>query len=261
MATPAVKPIPEGYRAITPYITVRQAPELLEFLQKAFGAEVLYMGTGGAGGMHAELKIGDSRLMLGGGGAYPGPYFPTSIHLKVDDVDQVYARALAAGGISKHAPQDFEYGERGAGVKDLSGNHWYIATPKGKTHFLPEMGTITPYLHPRGAPDMIQFLKTAFGATEVMREDSPAGMVQHSKITIGDSILEMSEAHGEYEPMPSMFYLYVNDVDASYARAIKAGGKSIERLADQSYGDRRAAIADPFGNHWYMATRIKDVHA
>ncbi|MGH9714901.1 MAG: VOC family protein [Candidatus Acidiferrales bacterium] len=259
MATAGVKPIPEGYRAITPYLTVREAPQLLDFLLKAFGAVVLYKGTGGAGGMHAELKIGDSRLMLGGGGAYPGPYFPTAIHLKVNDVDQVYARALEAGGISLHPPQDFEYGERGAGVKDLCDDQWYIATPKGKTHFLPEMGTITPYLHPHGASDMVQFLKNALGAVEMMRENSADGTVQHAKIKIGDSILEMSEAHGEYQPMPSMFYLYVNDVDACYARALKAGGKSIEALADQSYGDRRAGIADPFGNHWYMATRVKDV--
>lgn len=260
MATAAVKPIPEGYRAVTPYITVREAPELLDFLQKAFRAVVLFKGTGGAGGMHAELKIGDSRLMLGGGGAYPGPYFPTVIHVKVDAVDQVYARALEAGGISMHAPQDFEYGERGAGVKDLSGNHWYIATPKGKTHFLPEMGTLTPYLHPRGAAEMIQFLENAFGAVELMREDAPDRTVQHAKIRIGDSILEISEAHGEYQPMPSMFYLYVNNVDDSYARALKAGGKSIEGLADQSYGDRRAAIADLFGNRWYLATHMRDVH-
>jgi PhnB protein len=261
MATPAVKPIPEGWCSITPYLTVREAPELLDFLQKAFGAAVLFKGTGGAGGMHAEVKIGDSRLMLGGGAAYPGPWYPTAIHLKVDDVDQVYARALEAGGISMHEPQDFEYGERGAGVKDLSGDHWYLATPKGETHFLPEMGTVTPYLHPRGASDMIQFLKNAFGAVDVMREDAPNGTLQHAKIRIGDSIIEMSEAHGKYQPMPSMFYLYVNNVDDSYARALKAGGKSIEELADQAYGDRRAAIADPFGNQWYMATHIKDVHA
>ena len=260
MATPAVKPIPEGYRAITPYITVREARELVDFLQQVFGANLLFQGTGGAGGMHFELKLGDSRLMVGGGQSYPGPRYPTSIHLKVDDVDQIYARAVQFGALSLYEPRDFDYGERGAGVKDMASSHWYLATPKGKTHFLPEMGTITPYLHPRGAADLIHFLKSAFGAVEVTREDAPDGTVQHAKVRIGDSILELSEAHGEYQPMPSMFYVYVNNVDNSYARALEAGGKSIEALADQSYGDRRAAIADPLGHRWYLATHIKDVH-
>ena len=259
MATPAVKPIPEGYRTITPYLTVREAPELLEFLEQTFGAQLLFKGTGSAGGMHAEVKIGDSKVMIGGGGAYPGPWFPASIHLKVDDVDDVYARALRAGATSLHAPMDFEYGERGAGVKDLSGNQWYLATPKGETHFLPEMGSVTPYLHPRGAERLIDFLKEAFGAEEAARHEEPKGTIVHAKVRIGDSILEMGEAHGEYQPMPAMFYLYVNNTDATYERAIKAGAKSLSAPADQPYGDRNAAVEDPFGNQWYFATRIKNM--
>jgi PhnB protein len=259
MATPAVNRIPEGYRTITPYLTVREAPQLLEFLGQAFGAELLFKGTGSAGGMHAEVKIGDSKVMVGGGGAYPGPWFPTSIHLKVDDVDTVYARALQAGATTIHAPADFEYGERGAGITDLSGNHWYLATPKGETHFLPEMGTVTPYLHPRGAGKLIDFLEGAFGAEEIARHEEPEGMVVHAKVRIGNSILEMGEAHGQYQPMPSVFYMYVNNVDAAYERAIKAGAKSLSAPADQPYGDRNAGVEDPFGNQWYLATRSNNV--
>ena len=259
MATPAVKLIPEGYRTITPYLTVREAPQLLEFLGQAFGAELLSKGTGSAGGMHAEVKIGDSRLMVGGGGAYLGPWFPTSIHLKVDDVDAVYARALEAGAASIHAPADFDYGERGAGIRDLSGNHWYVATPKGETHFLPEMGTVTPYLHPRGAGVLIDFLERAFNAEEIVRHEEPAGTVVHAKMRIGNSILEMGEAHGEFQPMPSMFYMYVNHVDAAYDRAIEAGAKSLLAPVDQPYGDRNAGVEDPFGNQWYLAARVSDV--
>ncbi len=259
MATPAVNRIPEGYRTITPYLTVREAPQLLEFLGQAFGAQVLFQGTGSAGGMHAEVKIGDSKVMVGGGGAYPGPWFPTSIHLKVDNVDTIYARALQAGATSIHAPADFDYGERGAGVKDLSGNHWYLATPKGETHFLPEMGNVTPYLHPVGAPKLIDFLKEAFSAEEVARHEEPEGTVVHAKVRLGNSILEMGEAHGEYQPMPSMFYMYVNNVDAAYERAIQVGAKSLSAPADQPYGDRNAAVEDPFGNQWYLAARVKDV--
>jgi PhnB protein len=259
MATPAVKPIPEGYRTITPYLTVREAPELLEFLEQTFGAQLLFKGTGSAGGMHAEVKIGDSKVMIGGGGAYPGPWFPASIHLKVDDVDEVYARVLRTGAISLYAPMDSEYGERGAGIKDLSGNHWYLAKPQGETHFLPEMGSVTPYLNPRGTGKLIDFLKEAFGAEEVARHEEPKGTVVHAKVRIGDSILEMGEAHGGYQPMPAMFYLYVSNTDATYERAIKAGAKSLSAPADQPYGDRNAAVEDPFGNQWYIATRIKNM--
>jgi PhnB protein len=259
MATLAVKAIPEGYRTITPYLTVREAPQLLEFLAQAFGAELLFKGTGPGGGMHAEVKIGDSKVMVGGGGAYPGPWFPSSIHLKVDDVDAVYARALQAGATSIHAPANFEYGERGAGITDLSGNHWYLATPTGETHFLPEMGSVTPYLHPVGATKLIDFLEEAFGAEEVARHEEPKGTVVHAKVRIGNSILEMGEAHGEYQPMPSMFYMYVNNADAAYERAIKAGAKSLFAPADQPYGDRNAGVEDAFGNQWYLASRVKDV--
>jgi PhnB protein len=261
MATPAkpVKPIPEGYRTITPYLTVREAPLLLKFLQQAFGAAVLFQGTGSAGGIHAEVRIGDSKVMVGGGGAYQGPWFPTSIHLKVDDADEVYARALRFGATSIHEPADFEYGERGAGIEDVSGNHWYLATPKGQTHFLPEMGSVTPYLHPVGAGKLIAFLKEAFGAEEVARHEEPKGTVVHAKVRVGDSIVEMGEAHAEYRPIPSMFYMYVNNADAAYHRALKAGAKSISAPADQPYGDRNAAVEDPFGNQWYIATHVKGV--
>jgi PhnB protein len=259
MASPAVKPIPEGYRTLTPYLTVEKAPQLLEFLQKAFGAEVLYQGTGSAGGLHSELKIGDSRMMVGGGGAFKGPYFPTSIHLKVDNVDETYARAVKLGAVSTYAPTDFDYGERGAGVRDASGNNWYIAMPLGETHFVEGMGTVTAYLSPRGAAGLIDFVKAAFGAEQVARFDAPDGTVAHAKVRIGNSIVELSDAHGQFGPMPTMFYMYVNDADAAYERALRAGGKSIEALADQPYGDRRAAVEDPFGNRWYMATHVKDV--
>jgi PhnB protein len=259
MASPAVSPIPEGYRTLTPYLTVEKTLHLLEFLQQAFDAEILYQGATPSGGVHSELKIDDSRMMVGGGGAFKGPYFPTSIHLKVDNVDETYARALKLGAVSTYAPTDFDYGERGAGVRDVSGNNWFIATPLEKTHFVEGMGTVTVYLSPRGAAGLIDFVKAAFGAEEVARFDAPDGTIAHAKVRIGNSIVEMSDAHGQFTPMPTMFYMYVSDADATYERAIRAGGKSIEAPAEQPYGDRRAAVEDPFGNRWYMATRVKDV--
>jgi PhnB protein len=68
----------------------------------------------------------------------------------------------------------------------------------------------------------------------------------------------MGEAHGDYQPMPTVFYMYVNNADASYDRALPAGAKSISAPADQPYGDRNAGVEDPFGNRWYIATQPKD---
>lgn len=258
MAAPSAPPIPEGYRTVTLYLASREAPKVVEFVQKAFGAEFLVNSKGGSGGMHAEMKIGDSRLMLGGGSEYKGPAFRAAIHLKVDNVDEVYARAVGVGGKSLHDPQDFDYGERGAGVIDVGGNYWYIATPKGETHFLPEMGTITPYLHARETGRLIEFLHNAFDAEEVMRHESKEKVIEHAKIRIGNSIIEMSEAHDQYQPLCSMLYLYVKDADRSYEQAVKAGGKPIMPPMDQPYGDRNGAVEDFNRNQWYVATRKSD---
>ena len=70
---------------------------------------------------------------------------------------------------------------------------------------------------------------------------------------IGGSVVEMGEAHGPWQSMPATFYLYVDDVDASYRRALAAGGTSVDVPADQPYGERRAAVTDPAGDVWYLA--------
>ncbi len=259
MKTAAVKPIREGFHTLTPYLTVREAAELIDFVKQAFGAEELFRGIGSAGGLHAEVRIGDSIVMIGGGGAWRGTPMPTAIHLYVKDADAVYRRALQAGATSLAEPTDQFYGDREAGVKDASGNHWYIATNKATGHIAEGLRSVTPYLHPRGAAQLVDFLKQAFGAEEIFRANAPDGTVAHAKVRIGDSVVEMGEARGEYQPMPTMFYLYVNDVDAWYRQAIAAGAASMAEPADQPYGDRVAGVQDPFGNLWYMATHIKDV--
>jgi uncharacterized glyoxalase superfamily protein PhnB len=120
------------------------------------------------------------------------------------------------------------------------------------------MHSITPYLHPKGAPQVIDFLKRAFGAEEVERAEDDAGTVHHAKIRIGDSIIAMGEAHGEYLPMPTALHLYTSDTDAAYKRALEAGAISIDEPVDAGYGDRYAGVKDPFGNVWYLATHLRD---
>ena len=144
-------------------------------------------------------------------------------------------------------------------MKDPFGNHWYIGTHRADAEPLPQARrTITPYLHPKGAPPRIDFLKRAFGAEELFRAQDPAGTVHHAKIRIGDSVIAMGEAHGPYQPMPPALHLYVPDTDATYKRALEAGAISIDEPVDQGYGDRYAGVKDPFGNVWYIATHLHD---
>ena len=243
-----------GIRSVTPYLAVRPAVELIEFVKRAFGAQELLRTTGTGGGVHAEVRIGDTRVMIGGGEAWGGTPTPTGLHLYVPDVDRVYQAALEAGADSLRGPDDQPYGDRDASVKDLAGNHWYIATHLTGRHVPEGLGTVTPYLHPRGTPELIDFLKRAFAAEEMfVHRGSDGTFVLHAKIRVGGSVIEMGEAHDEWQPMPSMFYVYVDDVDAWYRRTLRAGATSMEAPAVQPYGERRAAVRDAFGNQWYLA--------
>src|SRR5262245_19581362 len=241
-------------RSVTPYLAVRPAIELIDFVKQAFGAEEVLRTTGASGGVHAEVRIGDTRVMIGGGGAWGGTPTPTALHLYVPDADRIYQAALQAGADSLRAPVDQPYGDREACVKDLAGNHWYIATHQAGSHVPEGLGTVTPYLHPRGAPELIEFLKRAFVAEEMLVHRGPGDTIVHAKMRVGHSVIEMGEAHGEWVPMPTMFYVYVDDVDAWYQRALAAGATSMESPALQPYGERRAAVRDTFGNQWYLAS-------
>jgi PhnB protein len=119
--------------------------------------------------------------------------------------------------------------------------------------------TITPYLTVQGAGKLIDFLKLAFDAQETERIAAPNGAIAHAEVRIGDSIVMMSDAGGERAPMPSGLYLYVNDTDAVYKSALRAGATSIMEPADQFYGDRSAGVKDPAGNQWWIATHKEDV--
>jgi PhnB protein len=124
----AVKSIREGFQTVTPYLMVREAAQLIDFVKQAFAATELFRGTGSAGGIHAEVRLGDSMVMIGGAGTWNGEPMPAAIYLYMDDVDAVYKRAIQAGAASLSEPADQPYGDRIAGVKDPFGNVWYIAT-------------------------------------------------------------------------------------------------------------------------------------
>jgi PhnB protein len=126
----AVEPIPEGYHSVTPYLAVDGADKLLEFLKQAFGAEEIFsMSTSDGKIGHAEVRIGDSVVMLAEAPTTAqGSAMPGMIHLYLDDADEAYRRALEAGAVSLREPTDQFYGDRTGGVEDPVGNHWWLAT-------------------------------------------------------------------------------------------------------------------------------------
>ena len=258
MGTATVSYIREGFHTLTPYLTVREAPELLEFVKQAFGAKELYRATGSAGGMHAEARIGDSIVMIGGGGEWRGTPMPTSIWLYVEDSDAVYAAALRAGAKSLSPPVDQPYGDREAGVADVAGNQWYISTHKGASYVRPGMHNVNLYLHPNEPVKLLQFLEKGLGAEILEQHLAPDGTLVHAQVRVGSSAMGMGTARPEYPDMPTAIYMYVPDADSLYQRALAAGAESLYPPADQPYGDRVGGVRDLCGNHWYIATHIRD---
>jgi PhnB protein len=124
----AVKPIPEGFHTITPYIMIKDASKLAEFIKKAFdGKEIEIVRTPDGAIMNAQFKIGDSIIMFAEAmGNIPA--LPAGIYMYVEDADSVYKKAVAAGGVSTMEPADMFYGDRSGGVKDPCGNYWWFAT-------------------------------------------------------------------------------------------------------------------------------------
>jgi PhnB protein len=117
--------------------------------------------------------------------------------------------------------------------------------------------TVTPFLNVKSVAKLIDFLKAALGAEEVMRMPGPDGTVMHAEVNIGNSRLMLGEPM-QTGASTSAFYVYVSDVDSMYKRATGAGAKSVSQPADQFWGDRMATVTDPFGNTWSLATHKED---
>jgi uncharacterized glyoxalase superfamily protein PhnB len=127
--------------------------------------------------------------------------------------------------------------------------------------------TVTPSLVIDGAAKALDFYKKALEAEELMRFPGPDGTIMHAEIRIGDSRImlgdEMPEQGGRgpksYGGTPVSFFVYRENVDAAWKRAVEAGGKTIMPLADQFWGDRAGCFEDPFGHHWWLAQHVEDL--
>ena len=127
--------------------------------------------------------------------------------------------------------------------------------------------TATPYLIVNDAARALEFYARAFGAKELMRFAAPDGKIGHAEIRIGDSVIMLADEHPEMgyrSPRalggsPVSLMLYLDDVDASFARALGAGAVQLRAPENQFYGDRSGTLADPFGHVWTLATHVEDV--
>ena len=139
----------------------------------------------------------------------------------------------------------------------------------GKVKPIPDRyHTVTPYFTVRDAARAVEFYKQAFGATELMRMAEPDGKIRHAEIRIGNSPIMIGDEFPEFSEMhsfqglggsPVSVYLYVEDVDAMFNRAVAAGAKVRSPIKDEFYGDRVGAVEDPYGLAWFIATHKEDV--
>ena len=258
-ASKQVEAMPGGFHTIAPYIIVPRAGEFIEFLKNAFdGTERFRVGRepGSELIMHAEVVVGNSTIELADANEQI-PAAPMAIHLYVDDADASFARAIEAGATSIYEVGDHASGDRQGAVRDPFGNVWYVSMIQGWTPGPEGVPSIQPYLHLRGSEKMIPFLENAFGGVVTGHVPmSPEGHVLHATVQIGDNTLEVDEAHGEFQPMPCHLHLHVDDADAMYARALRAGATSIDAPSNKPYG-RSGGVKDPFGNSWYMTSPLQ----
>ena len=118
--------------------------------------------------------------------------------------------------------------------------------------------SVTPSLNVSDAKGLIKFCEKAFDAETRSMMPGPQGKVMHAEIVIGDSLVMLSDA-GDEPARPANLFLYVEKVDKTFAKAVKAGAKVVSAVEDTFWGDRWGRIEDPFGNRWSIATRIEEV--
>lgn len=113
--------------------------------------------------------------------------------------------------------------------------------------------TIIPYLIVNNAAGFMQFMQDVFGAQETMRHMRDESTIMHAEMRVGDSVIMLADATGEYLPSPAGMFVYVQDADATFDKAMAAGATSVLAMCDQPYG-RTGGVKDPFGNTWWVTT-------
>ncbi len=131
-----------------------------------------------------------------------------------------------------------------------------MSTAKSLAYVPPGFPAVTPFLTVEDPDLLVAFAKAAFGAEELreQRGTTDDGKTMHAAFRIEGCIIEAGRASGQWKAMPTALHLYVRDADSAYSRALKAGGVSLHEVREMDYDERAAAVQDPCGNHWYIAT-------
>jgi PhnB protein len=117
--------------------------------------------------------------------------------------------------------------------------------------------TVSPYLVVDGASSTIDFLKRVFGAVELRRFPDAAGKLMHAEVRIDDTVVMIADGGENWPPVPSYVHVYVNDVDATYGRALAAGATSVQEPVKKEDEDKRGGVKDGGGTTWWIATRVE----
>ena len=125
----------------------------------------------------------------------------------------------------------------------------------GESFKPPGYPAVSPYLIAAGAQRVIDFVKQVFGATELRRYDMPDGSIMHAEVRIGESVVMLGDAGDSWPPVPSHLHVYVEDVDATYARALECGATAVQAPQRKGDSDKRGGVKDPAGNTWWIATQ------
>lgn len=265
------QPTRPGFHTITPYLMAPKLSEYLAFLHQAFGAQEHFRATGDAGGTHVEVRIGDSMLMVSEG-AGNTPLHPAMLFLYLEDVDRVYAAALAAGA-TLLLPPGPNFGEpRGAGIKDPAGHDWYFAVWESRPDAPPAAAESTasdvvPMLTYEDGPAALDWLAQAFGFQETERWLAADGRLDHGEMRTGRGRIMLSSVPGYEHPKHQRersgraefwaqtswvldgVLIYVENVDQHYARAQAAGATILSAPMDDGPG-RLYRAEDPEGHRW-----------
>lgn len=120
-------------------------------------------------------------------------------------------------------------------------------------------GTVTPWIISGDTAQLIDFAKRAFGAEELARLPGAEGGIGHAEIRIGDSVVMMFDSREGWPPTPAFLRLYVDDADAVFRDALKAGAKQVTEVTGLFFGDRVGRVRDPLGNLWWIQAHVEDV--
>lgn len=120
-------------------------------------------------------------------------------------------------------------------------------------------GTVTPWIIGRDTAGLMDFLARAFDAVEIIRLTDERGVIGHAEMRLGDSMVMMFDARPDWPPTPAFLRLYLPDADASFAQALAAGAVAVTDVTHLAFGDRVGRVRDPFGNLYWLQTRVEEV--